>query len=243
MSKRYTTSSMTQRIPLDVRTVTKRLSKLYPDADCTLDWTTPLELLVATILAAQCTDARVNIVTKSLFKKYRTPRDYLRVSPIELEQDIHSCGTFRMKAKAIQSSCQTIIDDFAGEVPKTMAEMLRLRGVGRKSAAVVLGTVFGVLEGIPIDTHNIRLLRRMGLTKQITQEKIEAEMMAATPRKEWLLLSHLLVAHGRAICTARNRRCELCPLQDCCPSSLTRRCPDLAEAGKKSAKSKGRRAN
>lgn len=204
---------------LTVDSVIRDLKKQYPKADCTLDWNTPLELLVATILAAQCTDARVNQVGKKLFTKYRKPEDYLAVSQKELEEDIRSCGTFRMKARAIQESCHTILEEFNGEVPRTMEGMLKLRGVGRKTAAVVLGTAFGVTEGIPIDTHNIRLLRRMGLTKQKDQDKIEKDMMKKTPRKDWLKLSHLMVAHGRAVCTARKPQCQNCVLRYTCPSS------------------------
>lgn len=204
---------------LTVEEVIAAMRSEYPDADCTLDWKTPLELLVATILAAQCTDARVNMVGKTLFKKYKTPQDYVDVPQKELEKDIHSCGTYRMKAIAIQTSCQLIIDEFDGEVPQTIEGMLKLRGVGRKTAAVVLGTAFGVIEGIPIDTHNIRLLRRMGLTRKKTQDKIELDMMKKTPQKDWLLLSHYMVAHGRKVCDARKPACEKCVLGHRCPSS------------------------
>ena len=197
----------------------RELKKLYPKADCTLDFKTPLQLLVATILAAQCTDKRVNIVTKKLFKKYKKPADYIAVTQKELEKDIRACGTFRMKAKAIQTSCKIIIDKFKGKVPRTMEDMLKLRGVGRKTAAIVLGTSYGVIEGIPIDTHNIRLLRRLGLTRAKTQDKIEKAMMKKTPKKDWLNLSHLMVAHGRAICTARNPKCGKCVFGESCPSS------------------------
>ena len=188
--------------------VLKKLKKMYPDAGCTLDFTTPLDLLVATILSAQCTDKRVNIVTKSLFKKYRTPQDYLAATPAALERDIHSCGTYRMKAKAIRETCRLILEAFGGEVPRTMAEMIRLRGVGRKTAAVVLATAYGVIEGIPVDTHVMRVSRRLGLTRAKTQKAIEADLMKKTPRKDWANLSHLLIAHGRAVCTARGHDCH-----------------------------------
>ena len=204
-------------VPIDV--VLTELKKLYPNADCTLDWTTPLELLVATILAAQCTDARVNQVGKTLFQKYKTPKQYIAVSQEELEQDIRSCGTYRMKAQAIQETCKTLIEKHDGQVPQTMKEMLELRGVGRKTAAVVLGTAFGVIEGIPIDTHNIRLTRRLGLTKETEQNKIELDMMQKTPKEDWVQLSHLLVAHGRAVCQARKPECENCVFSHICPSS------------------------
>lgn len=212
---------------IDIATVLVELKKLYPEAECTLDWTTPLELLVSTILAAQCTDKRVNLVGKTLYKKYKTPQDFLRVSQEELEIDVHACGSFRMKARAIQETCQTIIDDFHGEVPRTMEQMLTLRGVGRKTAAVVLHTAFGVIEGIPIDTHNIRLLNRLGLVDSVHQNKIELQMMEKTPRKDWPKLSHLLVAHGRAVCSAHNRDCSNCPFQESCPSSQTQGRSDL----------------
>lgn len=207
---------------LTVDIVVRQLQKLYPDAKCSLDFSTPLELLVATILSAQCTDKRVNIVTKSLFKKYTLPQDYLGVPARELESDIHSCGTFRMKAKAIRTSCQLIIDQFRGEVPKTMKEMLMLRGVGRKTAAIVLSTAYGIIEGIPVDTHCMRLSQRLGLTKEKFQGKIEADLMRKTPRKDWAMLSHLLVAHGRNICIARSPKCSECVFRKTCPSSTAR---------------------
>jgi endonuclease III len=207
---------------LSVVQVIEELGTLYPDADCTLDWSTPLELLVAAILSAQCTDAQVNNVTKVLFQKYRSPGDYIAVTTQELEQDIHSCGTFHMKAVAIRESCSCIIDEFDGEVPQTMNEMLRLRGVGRKTASVVLGTAYGVVEGIPIDTHNMRLLQRLGLTQEQEQHRIELDMMQKTPRTHWLKLSHLLIAHGRAVCTAKKPDCAHCIFSQRCSSSSVR---------------------
>jgi len=204
-----------QRLTVDITLAA--LKRLYPDAQCSLDWTTPLELLVATILSAQCTDKRVNIVTKTLFKKYHSPQDYCAIPLHELEHDIHSCGTYRMKARAIRSTCKTLLDDFGGKVPRTMKEMLRLRGVGRKTASVVLATAYGVIEGIPVDTHCMRLCRRLGLTGEKLQGKIEADLMRKTPRAEWANLSHLLVAHGRAVSTARNKNCAVCELRDMCP--------------------------
>jgi len=191
-----------------VSIILKKLQRLYPHAGCTLDWQTPLDLLVATILSAQCTDKRVNLVTKTLFKKYRTPSDYLGVSVAEFEKDIHSCGTFRMKAKAIRGSCRTILDEFYGEVPRTMRAMLTLRGVGRKTASVVLGEAFHVHEGIAVDTHVMRVSQRLGFTKKKTQASIEADLMKKVPRQQWSLVSHLLIAHGRAVCTARGHVCH-----------------------------------
>ncbi|MDA1208860.1 MAG: endonuclease III [bacterium] len=205
---------------LTLTEVLSELKAIYPDAHCTLNWTTPLELLVATILAAQCTDARVNTIGKTLFRKYKKPQDYLAVTQEELEKDIHSCGTYRMKARAIQETCHTILQDFDGELPQTMKGMLTLRGVGRKTAAIVLGTAFGKIEGIPIDTHNIRLLRRMGLTRKKEQNQIELDMMKKTPKEDWLVLSHLMVAHGRAVCDARNPACDECVFGHKCPSFL-----------------------
>lgn len=220
---------MSITIPL----VLTEMKKLYPNADCTLDWNTPLELLVATILAAQCTDARVNKVGKSLFVKYKTLQDYLNVDQEELEKDIKSCGSYRMKARAIQESCHTILHEFDGEIPRTMEGMLKLRGVGRKTAAIVLGTAFGIIEGIPIDTHNIRLLNRLGLTKSFNQDIIEREMMADTPKDDWLHLSHYMVAHGRAVCTAHNRQCDRCVFAKDCPSSWTENRKDKGKKLKK----------
>lgn len=184
-----------------------RLSTLYPDAQCTLDWTNPLELLIATILSAQCTDKRVNIVTKSLFKKYRQPEDYVAVSLKELEQDIRSCGTYRMKAKSLQEACKTIIRDFEGAVPRSMVEMLTLRGVGRKTASVVLSTAYGIHEGIAVDTHVTRVARRLGLTRSRTPARIEKDLMKKFQQKDWAKISHLLIFHGRNACTARVK-CE-----------------------------------
>jgi len=192
----------------DATDILHALKKRYPDAHCTLDWTTPLELLIATILSAQCTDKRVNMVTKALFKKYRSPQEYLAVAVKELEHDVHSCGTFRMKAKAIKESCRIILQDFHGKVPRTMREMLTLRGVGRKTASVVLSTAFGIHEGIAVDTHVTRVSRRIGLTKKKTQSGIEKDLMRLFPREEWGAISHLLIAHGRAVCTARGHVCQ-----------------------------------
>lgn len=199
--------------------VIKKLEKLYPNADCSLDFTNPLELLIATILSAQCTDARVNIVTKSLFKKYRTPQDYCSVPVRELEKDIHSCGTYRMKAKAIRESCARIIKEFNGNVPRTMEELLTLRGVGRKTAAIVLSSAYGIVEGVPVDTHVFRVSRRLGLTRRNDQKRIELDLMRSTPQKDWVHLAHLLVAHGRAVCVARRPKCEICIFKKKCPSS------------------------
>lgn len=207
---RYTVAVPT----LSVAIVLRRLSKMYPDAACSLHWKTPLDLLVATILSAQCTDKRVNIVTRSLFRKYRVAADYVAAPLAILEQDIRSCGTFRMKARAIQESCSMLLERFGGRVPRTMEEMLTLRGVGRKTASVVLSTAYGIEEGIAVDTHVTRLSRLLGLTKHKAQQKIERDLMRKTPRAQWSLLSHLLIAHGRATNAARNPQAALAPFSD-----------------------------
>lgn len=219
------------RVPID--TVLRQLKKAYPTARCSLDWSTPLELLVATILSAQCTDKRVNIVTTSLFKTYRSPQDYLAVPPTVLEHDIFSCGTYRAKTKAIRDSCRLIIQNFHGQVPRTMPEMLTLRGVGRKTAAIVLGTAYGIVEGIPVDTHVMRVSKRLGLTRHTQQGKIEQDLMRHVPRKDWLTFSHCLVAHGRAVCIARRPQCAQCVFKRECPSSLLKK-----RGGRKAERSK-----
>lgn len=204
---------------LTVDLVLSRLKRRYPDAGCTLRWRTPLELLVATILSAQCTDARVNRVTPGLFRKYRRSEEYLSVPVSVLERDIRSCGTFRVKARAIRESCRMVLDRFGGKVPRTMEELLLLRGVGRKTAAVVLSTAFGIHEGIAVDTHVQRVSRRLKLTRKNTQDTIEADLMRKTPRKDWGRISHLLIALGRDVCVARKPRCPECVFKFVCPSS------------------------
>jgi endonuclease-3 len=196
------------------------LRKAYPDAHCALNHTNPLELLIATMLSAQCTDERVNIVTADLFRKYRTAQDYVNAERAELERDIHATGFFRNKAKNIQGACQIISDRYQGRVPETMEELLTLPGVARKTANVVLGNAFGLASGIVVDTHVRRLSQRLGLTTHEQPEKIEQELIALTPQKEWIDLSHLLIAHGRAVCQARKPNCAACPLEPLCPASL-----------------------
>ena len=208
--------------PEQINAIITELRHLYPDAKCTLDFSNPLELLIATQLAAQCTDERVNIVTKELFRKYRSVEDYANVSQEELEQDIKSTGFYRNKAKNIRAACQRIITEFGGEVPRTMPELLSLPGVARKTANVVLSNAFGIVEGITIDTHNIRLARRFGWTTSNDAFKVEQELMQKVPRKDWFDLSHLLIFHGRAICLARRPLCEVCTLANLCPSALVR---------------------
>ena len=202
-----------------MKRIIRVLRKTYPEAHCALHHSNPLELLIATILSAQCTDERVNIVTANLFRKYRNAEDFVNVAREELEQDIHSTGFFRNKAKSIQGACQIIVEKYQGNVPETMEELLAFPGVARKTANVVLGNAFGITSGIVVDTHVSRLSQRLGLTTQEQPEKIEQDLIALTPRKDWIDLSHLLIAHGRALCKARNPQCSACPLESQCPAS------------------------
>lgn len=195
------------------------LKREYPDARCRLDHRSPLELLVATILSAQCTDDRVNIVTKDLFKKYKTPQDYARVEPEVLEKDIQSTGFFRNKAKSIRGMAQSLIEKHGGKVPQTMEELVDLAGVGRKTANVVLGNAFGKNIGVVVDTHVTRLSNRLGLTRHESDAvKIEQDLIQVIPQDEWTLWSHLMIHHGRKICQARKPKCDQCPIFDQCPS-------------------------
>lgn len=202
------------------REIIRRLKREYPDARCSLNHSNPLELLVATILSAQCTDERVNIVTTELFRKYRRAEDYYRVEQTELEQDIRSTGFFRNKAKAIQGACRLIAEDHQGRVPENLDELLALPGVARKTANVVLGNAFGITSGIVVDTHVARLSERLGLTQNPQAEKIERDLMELVPRKDWIDFSHLLIAHGRKVCKARTPLCAECVVERLCPSSL-----------------------
>lgn len=195
--------------------ISSTLFKIYPEATCSLDYERPLELLIATMLAAQCTDARVNIVTKDLFRKYTSVYDYAGANPEELEQDIKSTGFYRNKAKNIIDCCKRLIKDFEGKVPDNMEDLLSLPGVGRKTANVVLGNIYGI-PGVIVDTHCKRLSNRMGLTDKEDPEKIEFDLMQIIPRKEWTQFSNSLVYHGRAICDARKPKCEQCPVAQFC---------------------------
>lgn len=195
----------------------KRLKKEYPDAHCALNHTNAFELLIATILSAQCTDERVNIVTANLFRKYRQPQDYINVLQTELEQDIHSTGFFRNKAKNIQAACQKIIEEYGGEIPQTMDELLTFNGVARKTANVVLGNAFGIASGVVVDTHVSRLSQRLGLSEQTNAEKIEKDLQELVPKKDWIIFPHLMISHGRKICQARKPKCGECILNDICP--------------------------
>jgi endonuclease-3 len=200
--------------------IIKLLKCAHPDAHCALNHTNAFELLIATILSAQCTDERVNIVTADLFRKYRRPADYLKVPATELQQDIHTTGFFRNKTKSIQGACKLLTEEFGGVVPQTMAELLRLPGVARKTANVVLGVAFGIAAGIVVDTHVSRLSQRLGLTRKKEPGKIEQDLIALVPRKDWIIFSHLLIFHGRRVCKARRPLCEECTLEKLCPSSM-----------------------
>jgi len=202
------------------RQLIRLLKKAYPDAHCALNHSSPLELLIATILSAQCTDERVNLVTADLFRKYRGCEDYLKVPSAELERDIHSTGFFRNKAKAIQGACRLISEQYQGRVPATLDELLTLPGVARKTANVVLGNAFGIASGVVVDTHVSRLSQRLGLTEHEQPEKIERDLIELVPKKDWIIFSHLLIAHGRQVCKARTPLCASCTLEHLCPSSL-----------------------
>ena len=201
------------------RQIIRRLKREYPDARCSLNYSNPLELLVATILSAQCTDERVNIVTADLFRKYRAPEDFANVAQEELERDIHSTGFFRNKAKAIQGACRRIIEQHDGRVPDRLEDLLLLPGVARKTANVVLGNAFGIASGVVVDTHVQRLSRRMGLSDQSQPEKIERDLVELVPKKDWIDFSHLMIYHGRKVCKARNPLCAECVVESLCPSS------------------------
>ncbi len=203
-----------------VRAIIAELRRLYPDARCSLNFTNPLELLIATQLSAQCTDERVNIVTADLFKKYRSVEDYATVSQEELEQDIRSTGFYRNKAKNIRAASQRIITNYGGEVPRTMEDLLTLPGVARKTANVVLGNAFGIVVGFVVDTHIGRLARRFGWTTNEDPVKVEQDLMKLIPQQDWLDLSHLMIYHGRAVCLARKPLCEKCTLAKLCPSAF-----------------------
>ena len=199
------------------RTIVRRLAKAYPNARCTLNYRSPLELLVATVLSAQCTDARVNLVTRELFRKYRTAADYATARREELEADIKSTGFYRNKAKSLQSCCRELVDRFGGRVPGRMEELVGLAGIGRKTANVILGNAFGQATGVVVDTHVGRLAQRMGLSRQKEPAKIERDLMELVLRKEWVSFSHRMILHGREFCRARKPACERCALNDVCP--------------------------
>jgi endonuclease-3 len=202
-----------------VRDMVKILGKEYPDARTALHFTTPLELLVATVLSAQCTDERVNKVTEALFKKYRSARDYAQVDPKELEEDVRPTGFFRNKAKAIKGFCSELVRRFEGQVPPRLDDLVSLPGIGRKTANLVLGEAFGI-PGIVVDTHVLRLAGRIGLTTQSDPAKVEFDLMKIVPKSQWTRFSNLLILHGRAVCTARSPRHEKCKIVSLCDEGL-----------------------
>jgi endonuclease-3 len=215
MAKRESREELNKR----TREIIRRLKRAYPGAKCSLNHSNPFELLIATILSAQCTDDRVNIVTQDLFRKYRGPEDYLKVSPRELEKDIQSTGFFRNKTKSIQGTSKMLTEEFHGEVPHTMDELLELPGVARKTANVVLGNAFGIKAGVVVDTHVTRLSHRLDLTQEKTAEKIERDLIEIVPKKDWVIFPHLMIWHGRKICKARGPLCAECVVEKQCPSS------------------------
>lgn len=202
--------------------ISEILSRTYPEAHCELEFRNPLELLIATILSAQCTDRQVNLVTRDLFKKHLTPEDYCRTSLEDLEKEIRRIGLFRNKAKNIRSCCQQLLEKHGGQVPRSMEELVELSGVGRKTANVVLGNAFHINEGIVVDTHVARLSNRLGLTRERSPEHIEQALVRLVPRDRWTLFSHWLIWHGRRRCNARQPECQECELATLCPSHKAR---------------------
>ena len=198
----------------------RRLDREYPGAKCALNFSNPHEMLFATILSAQCTDAMVNKVTADLFRKYRTLEDYANADPAELEKDIRPTGFFRQKTKSLQASARKLLEEFGGRVPDTMEELITLPGAARKTSNIVLGNAFGKVEGIAVDTHVRRLSQRLGLTAQHDPDKIEKDLMELVPKSKWFRLSYLFIEHGRKVCIARKPKCEECVVNDLCPSSL-----------------------
>lgn len=198
--------------------IIRRLRKQYPDAHCALNHSNPFQLLVATILSAQCTDERVNIVTADLFRKYKTPKDLADVPQPELEREIHSTGFFRNKAKNIRGASRRLIEHYDGNVPQSMEEILTLPGVARKTANVVLGNAFGIASGVVVDTHVSRLSQRLGLTCEKTPEKIERDLEKLVAKRNWIMFPHWMIFHGRRVCHARKPKCGECVLADQCPS-------------------------
>lgn len=199
--------------------LTSILKKTYPDADCSLDHKDPFQLLIATILSAQCTDERVNRVTPALFKKYPGPAEMAKAQVADLEKLVHSTGFYKNKALSLKEASKAIMENFGGKVPETMEELLTLRGVARKTANVVLGSSFGIAAGVVVDTHVKRLAFRLGLTKESDPAKIEQDLMKALPKSDWIWFAHALVLHGRAVCDARKPLCEKCPAAGLCPKN------------------------
>ncbi len=214
-------TQLTSESPAEMRLpeIVRRLREVHPDAKCALDHTNPLQLLVATILSAQCTDERVNQVTPALFEKYPTAAAFASADRAELEEAIRPTGFYRQKARYIQEACQIISHEYDGQVPADMESLLKLPGVARKTANVVLGVAFEIADGIVVDTHVKRLAQRLALTQETSPEKIERELMALVPREDWIDLAHLLIFHGRRVCQARKPDCPNCVLSDLCPSA------------------------
>lgn len=206
--------------PTKINTITSLLKKNYPKAKIVLNYSNNWELLVAVMLSAQCTDKMVNKVTSKLFKKYKSIKEYARADIKELEQDIKSTGFYRNKAKNVKATAKIILEKFDGKIPKTMSELITLHGIARKSANVVLGNAYGVVEGIAVDTHVKRLSYRLGLTKNTNPDKIEKDLMRIVPKKDWFKLTYLLIEHGRAICKAGRPLCDQCFLNKICPSAF-----------------------
>lgn len=196
-----------------------RLAELYPEVRVELDYATPFELLVATLLAAKSNDKKINTITPILFRKYRTPQDYLDVDPSELETDIHGSGFFRQKTKAIRGLCEKLIADFGGVVPSTMKEMLTLPGVGRKTATVILGEAMGIAEGITVDLHHLRVEPRLGFSTHTLADKMEKDLMAIVPQENWIKWGQLITWHGRRTCRPKEPKCGECVISDICPSA------------------------
>jgi endonuclease-3 len=211
--------SLKSSTPDRVRKIVKVLAATYGDATCALVHSNALQLLVATILSAQCTDVRVNLVTRELFKRYKTAKDFAEADPRELEQAIRSTGFFRSKAKSIQGAARLLVEKHGGQVPETMEELLELPGVARKTANVVLGTWFKKAIGVVVDTHVHRIARRLQLTREDEPKKIEQDLMKLLPPEEWIDFSHRVIWHGRRLCTARKPKCGECPLAEVCPSA------------------------
>jgi endonuclease III len=214
--------ALTRDAPVEQRApeIIRILSETYPDAKVALNFSNPLEMLVATILSAQCTDEKVNEVTETLFRKYQTPEDYLKVPEEELKADIKPTGFFNQKAIAIREACRRIVEAYDGDVPNTMEDLITLRGVARKTANIVLGNSFGIVEGIAVDTHVKRVANRLGFSERSDPDKIEQDLMRVIPQERWFDFTYVLIDHGRAICVARRPRCEECPVNHLCPASL-----------------------
>jgi endonuclease-3 len=213
--------TITREDPVEVRAphVIERLEAAYPDAKVALRFTNPLECLVATILSAQCTDEKVNEVTATLFQKYRSPEDYLKVPEDELKADIKPTGFFNQKATSVRAACQRIVEVYDGRVPDTMEDLITLRGVARKTANIVMGNAYGNVQGVAVDTHVKRVSNRLRFSDQADADKIEQDLMHLLPTEKWFPFTYVVIDHGRAICVARKPRCTICPVEELCPAS------------------------